>query len=325
MTATQTKLRRGTAAQVAAMTPVEGEMIINTTDDRPHIGDGSRPGGFEIPNFRDVQYQNFIAADGGGTGDAVEVTLVPEPLAWTKYMRIVWEQPADNTVTAPTLEIDGLGAKTIKKKGIAGKTALAVGDLQAGVIYCGIYDGTDVQLETVDLTPPSGSVLLKKEIFSGVAQVDFDGYFSSAYHSYHWELDILPATDNVSLQMLTKAVSGYDVAAASYAYDSQGDTLGTTGTGDADNSSSATAMILGTTNIGNAANEGIQATISIINPLGTARQKIFEGSGNSLNPSSVKKRWKFNGARLATAALSAVRFKASSGNISGVIRMFGHP
>lgn len=49
---------------------------------------------------------------------------------------------ADSTLTTPTLNINGLGAKTVQKFGVA----LAAGDLKASGIYCAWYNGTTYQL-----------------------------------------------------------------------------------------------------------------------------------------------------------------------------------
>lgn len=331
MTATQTKLRNGTAAQCDAMTPVAAEVIVDTTNDRLRVGDGARAGGWPVPNFMDIQNLTFISVDATGTGDAQEIDVAMRPSAYASYQCFVSKAVGTNTVTAPTLNVMGdsgslLGAKTIKKKTSAGLAALAPGDIQSGCIYRYVYTGTYFQVESVDIPPPSGMALLKDEVFSGVAQVDFTGLMSATYYSYDWEIDVLPATDSVALQLLTSANNGssWDTGAGNYAYDNIGDTLGSANTADSVNSTSATAMLIGSDNIGNAAAEGLQARISVINPLGTARPKIFEGRGNLIRPAGTKSRWTFNGSRLATTKVDAVRFKMGSGNMSGRIRMRGY-
>lgn len=46
MSATQVQLRRGTATQVAAFTGAQGEPIVDLTNMRLVLQDGSTPGGF---------------------------------------------------------------------------------------------------------------------------------------------------------------------------------------------------------------------------------------------------------------------------------------
>ena len=75
MTATQTQLRRGTKSQCEAMTPAEGEVIVNLTDDRLHLGDGLLAGGHPIPNAHDLQNGAFTTFDAGGTANDLTLAL----------------------------------------------------------------------------------------------------------------------------------------------------------------------------------------------------------------------------------------------------------
>lgn len=59
-TATQVQLRRGTAAQVAAFTPAEGETVVDKTNHRLVVGDGATAGGF--PHATEAYVQAQIAA-----------------------------------------------------------------------------------------------------------------------------------------------------------------------------------------------------------------------------------------------------------------------
>ncbi len=64
MTTTQVQARRGTAAQVAAMTPAQGEIVVDTTNNRMVVGDGSTAGGFAAAKLSEV------AVPGGNIGAA---------------------------------------------------------------------------------------------------------------------------------------------------------------------------------------------------------------------------------------------------------------
>jgi hypothetical protein len=59
-TATQVQLRRGTAVQVAAFTPAEGEPIFDKTNHRLVMGDGATAGGF--PQATEAYVLTQIAA-----------------------------------------------------------------------------------------------------------------------------------------------------------------------------------------------------------------------------------------------------------------------
>lgn len=70
----------------------------------------------------------------GGTADAITVSLA-DPTAATAYfdgMRLSFRVGTDSTSTAPTLNVDSIGTKTIKKTIAGVESALIAGDLQAG-------------------------------------------------------------------------------------------------------------------------------------------------------------------------------------------------
>lgn len=61
-----------------------------------------------------------------------------------------------NATTTPTLNVNSLGAKTIKKQD--GTTALAANDIKSGQLLTLIYDGTNLQMQSPvgnSLTPPA--------------------------------------------------------------------------------------------------------------------------------------------------------------------------
>lgn len=78
------------------------------------------------------------AASPGGTGDAMTGTVTPAPSAYTAGMVVQIIAPGTNTVTTPTININGLGAKTIRKH----QTALVAGDYASGDTLWLVYDGT---------------------------------------------------------------------------------------------------------------------------------------------------------------------------------------
>ena len=108
-----------------------------------------------------------------GTADAMTATLAPAITAYTTGMRVTGLLPGANTVTGPTLHLNALGAKTIKKRsGTGAKVALVAGDYNATLPFEFEYDGTDFVLlnplvaaradvasaGTLDLSATSGSL-----------------------------------------------------------------------------------------------------------------------------------------------------------------------
>lgn len=83
----------------------------------------------------------YIAA--GGTADVMTATYVPAIAGLLAGQRFLVKAVGTNTVTTPTLNVNGLGAKTIVKRAA---TALAAGDYVSGQMCEFIYDGTNMQL-----------------------------------------------------------------------------------------------------------------------------------------------------------------------------------
>lgn len=113
-----------------------------------------------------AQVQNSIVAHAsavGGTADAITLTFSPVFTAWTAKMRFRFTAGGANTTTTPTVNIDGLGAKTIKK--LAG-AALVAGDIAGSGHICDcVYNGTDVMLVNLN------SVAAASETVSGIVEL----------------------------------------------------------------------------------------------------------------------------------------------------------
>jgi len=84
---------------------------------------------------------DLYAAD-AGANDTYVVTLSPVPVAYTTGMTVRFKANTINTGAA-TLNVNGLGAKTIVKGNSA---TLADGDIAAGSVVQVIYDGTNFRL-----------------------------------------------------------------------------------------------------------------------------------------------------------------------------------
>jgi hypothetical protein len=82
------------------------------------------------------------AASPGGTGDAITGTITPAPSTYTTGMKVWVVAPGANTVTNPTINVNSLGAKTIRKH----QGVLTAGDYGSGDILYLIYDGTGFEL-----------------------------------------------------------------------------------------------------------------------------------------------------------------------------------
>ena len=100
-----------------------------------------------------------------GAADAAIVTLAPVATALTAGLEFRFLPVAANLTTTPTVNVNGLGAKTITKNGTA---ALAASDLTTTEIADVVYDGTEFQLQNPATTPASGANAALSNL-SGVA------------------------------------------------------------------------------------------------------------------------------------------------------------
>lgn len=91
----------------------------------------------------------FYAADASASSTAYTATLSPVPSAYVTGQTFRIKFINANTTTTPTLNLNGLGAKTIVK-GVS--SALLVGDITANMIGTVSYDGTNFVLQNPLLT-----------------------------------------------------------------------------------------------------------------------------------------------------------------------------
>jgi hypothetical protein len=110
------------------------------------LAEHNQDGSHQIDALDGIRY----AADAGGD-DTYAVTLTPAPSAYYAGMEVNFKPTTANT-GACTLDVNGLGAKTIKK---SVSTDLSTGDILAGQLLKVIYDGTNFQL--VSTLPSSAS------------------------------------------------------------------------------------------------------------------------------------------------------------------------
>jgi hypothetical protein len=138
MPTNQVQLRRGTSTQVNAMTPAEGEVVIDMTNDRACVGDGLRQGGFAVPNFSDIQENAFGYAATSGTANAIVLTLTPALLSYVEGVEIDFKATLDNT-GATNVNVNGLGDISLRNQDVS---LLSGGEIVAGRNYKITYNGT---------------------------------------------------------------------------------------------------------------------------------------------------------------------------------------
>lgn len=100
-----------------------------------------------------IQTGSIVYAADGEASDTYAITLTPAPSAYTTGMVIHFKANTANT-DAATLNVNSLGAKTIKK---LHDQDLSTGDIEAGQIVTVVYDGTNFQMQSQAATSASGS------------------------------------------------------------------------------------------------------------------------------------------------------------------------
>lgn len=146
--AKQVRIRRDSSSNLASVTPADSELGHDTTLDELLIGDGSTTGGIPHPNFRSILNNRYIAANAGGTADAITIALTKAPSSYSTYMRVIFKAGSNNT-GATTVNVNSLGTKNLQKVSGGSLVALAAGDIVSGGVYEIIYDGTQFQLLTL--------------------------------------------------------------------------------------------------------------------------------------------------------------------------------
>jgi hypothetical protein len=81
----QLQLRRGTAAQIAANTPVAGEVWVDTDHNRLTVGDGATAGGWTVPKMGETAAFMVVAKSVNANVVADTTLAVPLPPGVSRY------------------------------------------------------------------------------------------------------------------------------------------------------------------------------------------------------------------------------------------------
>lgn len=139
--AVQVQRRRGTQAQCDSATPVEGEIWVDTTYDTLRVGDGSKQGGYIMPNAYQLQHNQFNYAAAGGAANALTVTLYPAPNTASSGFSFKLRASANNT-DAATISVNGASAVEIRKMQGSSIVPLEANDIINTGVYELNYNGT---------------------------------------------------------------------------------------------------------------------------------------------------------------------------------------
>lgn len=124
-----------------------------------------------------AQTQSHTFATATGSSNAYAVTLTPAPAAYAAGLRVQFIANFANTGSA-TLNVNGLGAKTIQKLG--GTANLGSGDIGNGMIVDVVYDGTNFEMQTPIAQSPTVDINGQTEDTSAADADSFLQYNVSA-------------------------------------------------------------------------------------------------------------------------------------------------
>jgi hypothetical protein len=109
------------------------------------VNDAMRAMMADIASFLALISDGTQSGTVGGTADAITLTLSPAETAYATNQRFLVKATGANTVTTPTLNVSGLGAKTIK---LPDGSAVVASQWATNAMLLLVYDGTDMMLLT---------------------------------------------------------------------------------------------------------------------------------------------------------------------------------
>ena len=140
--ATQVQWRRGTHAQVLAFTGAIGEIVVDLTQSRLVLQDGVTPGGAPHALLSDVQGATPTWKTVGGTADAITLASTNPLAVLSAGTKAEFKAAGSSTSTAPTINLDSTGNKTVQQNG----QPLVQNAIVSGSTYLIEYDGVYWQL-----------------------------------------------------------------------------------------------------------------------------------------------------------------------------------
>lgn len=315
--ATQVQIRGAAQATQEARTLAAREVDINTTDSRLCVHDGSTAGGMKHVNARDAQNNEFTYAAAAGT-DTITATMAYAPTPGSGQAFLL--KMAANCTGATTLNINGAGAKTVKKIVDGALSDTEEDDTVQDAMQWFADNGTYYVLINPGTGGTAGGVV-GAQTAANDASLDFDSVFAAG-NNYEIDLvNVVPATDGAGLLLRFTDDNGSSFETSGYVSEatSQRGATETPFTGDADRAvGAATSHQLG--NVGSGSGEhGVSGTVRIYNP-GGAFRKHYTFDLIYINNSAEKVVIKGAGSFDSGTALTGFQVKFNTGNVeSGVV------
>lgn len=265
----------------------------------------------------------------GGTANAITLTTARVYTALADTVFLSFKATADiaTSVDGTTLNLDGLGAKKVRKVTDEGDVDLGVGDILAGGIYTVRFDAVaDSGAGAFILLNPSARSssgileLLGSITASGDSEIVFDDEFSSDFDEYVFDFFGIYASTGGSDALYSRISVDGGSTWLNTSYYSVLSYFSATTTEIEKSGSNNTSQFELVYNVWNtaAASAFGQIRLKINSAVATLLGNFnYLWSGSSLEIVTV-------GARRATASrVNAIRFYMPGGTITGTIRMYG--
>jgi hypothetical protein len=179
MPGTQFQLRGGTAAECDAMIPAAREMIIDTTNTRPRVGNGATPGGIPLLTAAElVARAPTYVGTAGGTANALTLGLSPAPLVLSDGLELSFRVLSTNTGAA-ALSLNG-GPSYPVRSGTGGELSAGqlVGGTFARVKWTGaewrVQGGSGTFVRLGDASPAGSPTVIPFLLPAGYLKFRFD-------------------------------------------------------------------------------------------------------------------------------------------------------
>ncbi len=244
--------------------------------------------------------------------NTLTVVVSPTHLSYVTGRRYIFVAANANTGSV-TLNIDGLGAKTLKKQD--GSTNLVASDIAAGEIVESVYDGTFMQVvSALSGETGGGVVLIDSEDMTGASFKNLEG-MDDTFDWYQVVFnDLVLAGDKVQIRVRLDGSGSYESGASDYDTWTDG------------NSNVATDNAARITNDNSASNVGMNGRINLMNYRQTANNPRNENvvtfrksGGNFVSDTRIGF---FNTAGTKIQAVQ-VRSDGATNFTSGTVQLYG--
>ena len=242
-------------------------------------------------------------------------------------MGYIGQQPAPKVVTSSDLADDVVTADKIGDTAISGFSALGAEPADTDELL--ISDaGTLKRMDYSYIKGGGGLIHIKTQTASNSSSIDFnhgssDVILDSTYNKYCFMIDIKPANDNVTPQLLVSTDAGSSYLSSNYVYSMDGVEAG--GSHFERDSGADSQIEITPQTQGNASDEHMSLTLYLSSPARASSHKYFYWMGVHSDPTGNVTNYQGAGSNTGdTNAVTGVRFKFSAGNIElGTIGLFG--